>query len=257
MNNPVGDLPRYPIDSVDNALQLLLLFTEQASIGVSAASERLGVAPSTAHRLLKMLVYRGFVEQNDARSFYTVGPSMLLLARTVLQGGGLRGVARPFIEELVRETNETVHLATVHQTDVLYVDCVEGSRPIRSGSRIGDSLPAHATAAGKAVLATLPADRVAKLYRGYRFTRLTGDTIRSLTALNKDLAAVRERGFATNLGESESYLHAVAAAVLTDTAPTEAAITLAAPAHRLSNDEIGPVGELVAQTAARISEALI
>src|SRR5215471_1817551 len=91
--------PAYPIASVDRALRLMLLVAERSCVSLSEASEALGVAPSTAHRLLAMLVFHDLVRQED-RFAYVPGPAMAAMARAVVQEVDLRELARPVLEEL-------------------------------------------------------------------------------------------------------------------------------------------------------------
>jgi DNA-binding IclR family transcriptional regulator len=105
--------PNYPIESVDNALRLLLSLLERQSMTVSDASELLGVAPSTAHRLLAMLQYRGFVDQDKLTKRYRSGPVLLKLGLTAVRQMDLRQHARPVLERLSKEIAETVNLVVL------------------------------------------------------------------------------------------------------------------------------------------------
>ena len=213
MQNQVhGPTPAYPIESVDNALQILLWLAQSERLRVSEVAASLGVARSTAHRLLTMLQYRGFVAKDGTGRAYIPGPALSQAGLAALHRRESWSVARPVIERLSIELQESVHFGILEGAEVLFVDGVESTRPLRAGSRVGVRLPAHCTAAGKAMLATLPVEEVRRRLPA----RLAMRTSRSITRrddLERELEQVRRAGFATNFGESEDDLVALAAPV--------------------------------------------
>ena len=250
--------PRYPIESVDNALKLLLLLRDRPAISVSEVSEELSVAPSTAHRLLAMLVHHGFVRQDPATKAYAAGPVLAEISFAALRDSDIRPRARPFIEELVREVGETVHLVMLNGTRVLFTDCVEGTRALRAGSRVGTRLPAHCTAGGKVLLAELPDDQIRELYRDdEELEQLTPRSVATVTGLLTALDETRRHGYALNDGESEEELRAVAVAIRDPVGRVRAAITLSAPGYRLPPDQVPSVVAAMRRTADRIGEILL
>lgn len=246
---PGNAAPRYPIDSVDNALRLLLLLREQSALSVNGAAQTIGVAPSTAHRLLAMLHHHGFVEQDPATRLYKAGHMLVEIGLAALRKLEIRRAVRPELEELASELNETVHLTGLSRDRVVFLDVVESSKILRAASRLGESLPAHSTASGKAMLAALGDESVKQLYPSPRLERVTAQTHTTRTGLLKELAEVRARGYATNIGESEGGLVAVAAAICDDAGRPQGAFTVAAPETRLSRNELTGVGEVVRRVA--------
>jgi len=248
--------PRYPIESVDNALRILLMLRDRPAISVSEVSDALSVARSTAHRLLAMLVYHGFVRQDPATKAYATGPVLAEISLAALRDFDIRPVARPFLEELVRKSGETVHLVTLTGTQVLFVDCVEGIPALRAGSRVGVRLPAHCTAGGKALLAELPAEHIRELYVTEELEQMTPRSVGTVTELLAQLDETRRHGYALNDGESEQELRAVAVAVRDPGGLAQAGITLSAPGYRLPPDQLPGVAALVRHAADRVGEAL-
>jgi DNA-binding IclR family transcriptional regulator len=254
MQNPPG--PRYPIESVNNALKLLLMLRDRPAISVSEVSEDLAVARSTAHRLLAMLAYHGFVQQDPATKAYTAGPVLAEISFATMRDSDIRPVARPFIEELVGEVGETVHLVMLKGTQMLFADCVEGTRALRAGARVGQRIPAHCTAGGKVLLAELPAERIRELYRDEQLEQLTPHSVATVTGLLARLDETRRHGYALNDGESEEELRAVAVTIRDPVGRARAAITLSAPPYRLLPDQVPSVVAAMRRTADRIGEAL-
>ena len=134
--------PAYPIASVDRAVRLLLLVHRRSRVRLSEASEALGVAPSTAHRLLAMLVFHDLVRQED-RHAYVPGPALATIARATISETDLRLLARPIVQRLASATDETVHLAVLEGRMVRYLDGVESTRALRMAARTGRTVPAH------------------------------------------------------------------------------------------------------------------
>ena len=110
MQNRAEKVPNYPIGSVSNALRLLLMFREDPLIRVSEASSALGVAPSTAHRLLAMLEYHGFVQQDPATRGYRAGPAVIDIGLSAVRSIDVRSHLLPYMERLCDEVDETVQL---------------------------------------------------------------------------------------------------------------------------------------------------
>ena len=238
--------PAYPIASVDNALRLLTLFREQSRVRLSEASEHLGVAHSTAHRLLAMLAYHGFVRQERDSRAYVAGPALVEIGLATIRHMDIRLHARPVLEELARNLSETVHLAALEGSTVRYLDAVESSRALRVAARTGSALPANCTASGKAMLAALPESELAALFgEAGVLPGLTARSVTSLAGLTAELRQVRRRGYALNREESEEGVASVAVAVLGPDGSPVAALVVSAPLARLD-----------AEVAARIATQL-
>jgi DNA-binding IclR family transcriptional regulator len=230
------------------------MFREQDSIRVSEAGEAIGVARSTAHRLLAMLQYHGFVVQDESSRAYRAGPALVDVGLSVVRHMDIREQARPHLERLAQDVAETVHLAVLRGSDVVFVDSVETTRAVRVGSRTGASMPAHCTAAGKALLAALSASQLRDALPAGRIKGLTPSSVTTRADLEKQLGEIRDRGFATNMGESESDVAAVAQAVHDRQGAARGSVTISAPISRLDRegiqDLVGPLQTCVASIEA-------
>lgn len=152
----------YRIESVDRALDILTMLGTGRSVSVTQAQKELGVAPSTAHRILATLVGKGFAVQGKDRLYYP-GPALLSPGRNQTQKP-LPAMFRPFLETLYSSVEETVNLAVLTDNDLLFIDGIEGKQNLRVGLRTGIRMPAHLTSGGKAIrqmkAAGYPKDRV-------------------------------------------------------------------------------------------------
>lgn len=248
--------PKYPIESVDNALKLLLQFKERESFGVSEAGEHLGVAPSTAHRLLSMLQYRGFAIQDEESRIYRPGPALVEIGLKTVRDMSLLRQARPAIERLSERLDETVHLLIREGADVRFVDGTESSRTLRVTSRIGLLLPAHCTAGGKALLAELDMQALRELYPRPTLPGLTPRSMRRREDLERELALVRKRGFATNDGESEDDVTAIGVVVRDHRSRQRAAIAVALPSVRATPERLDEIAQAAIVGARELGDLL-
>lgn len=242
----MADGPSYRINSVDNALRLLALFRESPELRLSQAAALLGVANSTAHRLLAMLAHHGFVVQDPATKAYRAGPALYEIGLAVARTIDVRDVVRPTLEALADETGETCHLARLEGTMIRYLDAAESTRAVRVVARSGTALPAHHTSVGKVLLAQLSPDELRRRYPEQQLP--DAPTSRSITRrdeLERELVTVRSRGFAVNLGESEEGLSSVAVAVFDRTGRAVAGISCAAPSTRLPRARAHKLGSLL------------
>ncbi|MCW2946724.1 MAG: IclR family transcriptional regulator [Actinoallomurus sp.] len=241
--SPDNPVPQYPIGSVDNALKIVLLLGERKDLRLTEVSEYLGVASSTAHRLLAMLQYRGFIRQDPRTKAYVPGTALTGVAASILQRFDVRATVRPYLEKLNSLLSETVHLGLLDGNMVRFVDAVESPRAVRVASRLGRSMPAHCTSTGKAMLAQLDADDLERLYPDEDLAGLTPNSVRTRTELREELGMVQRRGFATSTEESEEGVSSVAVAFGPHGAPTRFAFNVSVPTSRMSPAQMRGVAE--------------
>ena len=223
---PTGPPPAYPIASVDSALRLLKLFRDTPRVRLSEASEHLGVAHSTAHRLMAMLAYHGFARQEPGSRAYVAGPALVEIGLAAVRELDIRLHARPVLESLAASLGETVHLVVLEGGNVRYLDAVESPRALRVAARTGSALAANCTASGKALLAELSDAEVTAIFAGRdALAALTGRSITSCARLLAELREVRARGYAVNVEESEEGVASVAVAVRGPRGAPSAALT--------------------------------
>lgn len=252
-NPDAAKLPRYPINSVDNALKLLLMFRESQVIRVSEASAALNVAGSTAHRLLAMLEYHNFIEQDADTKAYRSGRSLTEIGLAIVRSMDIRAQLRPALEQLRDDLGETVHLMVLQGADALFLDSVESSSALRTSSRIGRTYPAHTTSGGKALLAELPPERLAELYPGGTLVPGTQRSLHSMADLKRELRLVRKRGYGSNRGESEPDVAAVAVTIKSSLSRPAAAIAVSAPLSRLTEEQEAGIAKAITAVVEKLA----
>ncbi|WP_205877600.1 IclR family transcriptional regulator [Mycobacterium camsae] len=251
-----NEVPQYPIESVDNALKLLLLLGEQPQIRLSEATRYLGVASSTAHRLLAMLTYRGFVRQDPQSKAYLPGPALTSVAFAIFGRVDIPRTAMPVMRGLSERLGESIHVGMLDSAVVRFVAAIEGPRAVRVASRLGRTLPAHCTSTGKVLLAGLPESELRQLFPDDELERVTARSIDSRARLDSELSRIRRQGYATNREESEEGVASVAVQIPTRAPGLRLALNAAAPQQRLPASKYPSVAAALSEAASEIGDQL-
>lgn len=243
------------VRSVERALMVMEFLGERGWSGVTEVARELDVHKSTAFRLLATLEHREMVVQDPETAKYRLGPGIARLGRTVDEEVDLRRHARDVMRQLAAQTEETVNLAILDGTDVIYVDQIIGSSGVLSVDWLGWRSPIHCTASGKAILAFQPERRRRGLL-GDRLEAATPRTVVDLTVLERHLERVREDGYATIVGELEVGLNAVAAPIFDADGRPVAALTVSGPDARMPEPDLAELGVRVRRAAEDVSREL-
>ncbi|MDP7702652.1 IclR family transcriptional regulator [Mycobacterium sp. TY815] len=251
-----NEVPQYPIESVDNALKLLLLLGEQPQIRLTEATRYLGVASSTAHRLLAMLTYRGFVRQDPESKAYLPGPALTSVAFAIFGRLDIPRTAMPVMRRLSERLGESIHVGMLDGATVRFVAAVEGPKAVRVASRLGRTMPAHCTSTGKVLLAGLPEDELQQLFSHEPLERVTERSIDTRARLRGELSRIRRQGYATNREESEEGVASVAVQIPTRAPGLRLALNAAAPLQRLPTSKYSSVAAALTEAAEEIGDQL-
>ncbi len=222
------------------------------SLNLKQIAMQTGINTSTAYRLLAHLEREGYLARDHA-AYYSLGMKLLQLAAGGSNETSLRETAGPVLRELARSTEETVNLAVVDQGTVLYLDVVESSHIFRLVSTVGLRRPLYSTALGKALLAFAAPGEAERVIASLRFEVLTPRTITSASALKKQLKRIRQRGFSVDDEEAVLGARCIAAPVLNAAHEAVAAISLAGPTARITQNRIRELGAAVMAAAQLIS----
>lgn len=240
---------------MDNALRVVELLATAGSLRVVEVSEHLGVARSTAHRILTALLARGFVVQ-DAHKVYHTGP----VFERLRHGGGAgpqttNDIIHDYLMGLVGRVGETCHVGVLEGNGIRFVDSIEASRALRVGSRVGMLLPAHVTAIGTVLLAELPKEKLRALYpRG--LTGSAREARQTLTTLDRKIRSVRRTGYALNRGESDHGIAAIGMCLRDPFGRAFAGIAIAVPTPRYEEVQAQRLITELANTVTAVQRTL-
>jgi DNA-binding IclR family transcriptional regulator len=253
-----GDLRREDsgtVQSVDRAVAILEILARDGEAGVTDIARELGVHKSTAFRLMAALDRRELVAQDSARGKYRLGVGIVRLAGAAGARLDLVQESRPVCQALAREVGETVNIAVLSGSDALYLDQVAGPSALSPHNWAGQRIPLHATSDGKILLAYLAPERAAECLKA-PLQRFTDRTITARSQLDRALAEVRERGYATTIEELEVGLTAIAAPVRNADGDVVASISTSGPSFRIPTGRIPTIAVTVRRAAAEISRRL-
>jgi len=240
--------------SVASALDLLDCFVTEEELGVSEAARRLGVAKSTAHRLLTTLASRQLIEQNPLNGKYRLGLHLFELGHLALQRTELRRRSLTLLEELRELSGWTVHLSIAQGADTLFLERLPTLRGMQVMEEFRRRWPLHATSSGKAICAYDPESAAARIAAG--FPVFTKSTISNEKQFRDELERVRRQGYATSREELMMRLASVAAPVLDGHGLAMAAVSITGSVQDLSEHKDRQV-RLVTMAAKRLSHLMV
>lgn len=225
-----------PVTTVETAFEIIEYVAEHDDVGVSQMATDLGRAKSTVHRHLGTLVRRGYIVEEEGS--YALGLRFLDLGLTARNERPLYHEAHTKVDELADRTGERVWCMTAENGRSIHLYGASGSQSVRTDSREGDVGYLHQHAAGKAILARLPAEYVDDIVAQYGLPARTDDTITETDELFERLERIRERGYAFNRGESIPGLNAVGVPITDAHGIAIGALSISGPANRLQGAKL-------------------
>jgi IclR family transcriptional regulator, acetate operon repressor len=245
------------VKSLDKALTLLeKISNSREGLPLSDLSQRVGLPPSTAHRLLTTLERRRFVQFDSANRHWCVGVEAFTVGSAFLPRRDLIRAARASMRLLMEESGETANLAVESHGEAVFLAHVESEEMMRATTRPGSRVPLHCSAVGKAMLASMTDRQVARILHKHGLPRLTATTIVSPAELRSVLAETRGRGYAFDNEEHALGVRCVAAPIFDESGEAVAAISVVGPTTRITDDRIPNLGARVGEAARLITVEL-
>lgn len=246
------------VQSVDRVLDLLeILALSPGGLLLTELAAAAGLHVSTTHRLVNVLVDRGYAVKEAAGGKYRLTLRTFELGSRVSAMWDLLNAARPYLDQLAAESQEAVHLVERDGNCVVYLYKAEPYRQmVRMGSHAGLRNPMYCTGVGKSILALMPPEEVEKLWHAETITKFSPNTITELEAMRRELELTRERGYAIDNEEHEPGVRCMAVAICNWAGNPVAAISISAPAARLDDIMIGKMLPRLQDTANQIGRML-
>jgi DNA-binding IclR family transcriptional regulator len=247
----------YQLQGLDRVVAILdLLGASDNSLSLAEICQRMGLHKSTAHRALMALERTGMIERAPA-SRYRLGLKLYDMGSRAVEQIDLRSRVHPHLRKLALRVGETVHLGVLHKTRVVYINKIEPiNRRVCISSRTGTSNPVYSTSLGKAILAHLPAEEVARTISKIQFNAFTSKTLTSPGELLDALERVRRRGYAVDDEEMEIGTRCVGAAVLDAGGHPIAAVSISGSATRLAAHCVPAIAQHVVHCCREIASSL-
>ena len=227
------------VQSLERALTILNKLSEYPDgIQISRLAEQVGLTKGTIHRLLATLANMNYVVKDEETDRYKLGLQVLFLSRNLLNNSNIVNIAKPYLEKLSQEVNETVHLCIEDNGEVIYIDKIESNQTIRMYSRIGSRAPMYCTAVGKVLLSGKNPDDFNELVSKIDFIPKTPTTITSKEDFINEIEKVKAQGFALDNSENEAALRCIASPIYDHTGKIIASFSISGPSNRVTMDLI-------------------
>lgn len=247
-----------PVGVITKVLAILeLLDRAPDGLQLRDLAEKTGLNKSTVHRFASHLESEAYLFR-DQSGTYTLGPKLTRLGNGMSFQATLCNICRPTIESLWKSTGETINLAVLDRSDVLYIDVLETAHTFRLVSKVGMRRPFHCTALGKAIAANIDDERIKeKLFTNICFNDArTPKSITNLGRLKRELASIKRRGFALDEGEAVTGIRCLGAAIFGADGKTIAAISVSGPMVRVTKDRVPFFAAELCEAAQEISTHL-
>lgn len=238
------------------AVSILKLFSlAEPTLSLQAISSRLHLSPATAHRVIQTMEEEELLSRVAGTDVYRLGPLLPMLATRAMAHYPIRRIAAPYLRRLAYDYEHTMVLMRYEDGYVVYLDSVEGTRPLILMLRPGSRIPAHCVASGRATLAVLDTKEI-EAYMARGLEPCTSRSIVEPKALLRELAAIRKRGYAVDDGDWVEGMRASAAAILNPDGYPIASITALGFASELSMARAHEVGKALQAAALEVSAEL-
>jgi DNA-binding IclR family transcriptional regulator len=244
------------INSLLKAIDILQVFSpNEPRLSLAEIASRLDLPKSTTHNLLRTLLSRGLVEKVDS-DHYALGTTIISITQAVRVNVELRDRAAPVLRELADFCRESVLLAILDGNYILYIYAIESPRRLLARTAVGDRVPLHCTAIGKAILAHLPMEQVESIINAVGMPRSTDATITELPVLIKEMELIRQQGYSVDHQEHEASTFCIAAPIFNAAGGVIAACSVTGADPEIIQSRQGQISERVTQCANDISRLM-
>lgn len=246
------------VQSIDRVLDILeALSSVPQGMLLTELSAKVGLHVSTTHRLVHMLVDRGYAVKERETGKYRLTLRTFEIGSRVSSIWDLMSMAKPYLDDLASQSQEAVHLVERDGNGVVYLYKAEPFRQlVRMGSHYGLRNPMYCTGVGKSILALLPEEEVDRIWSSESITAFSPNTITDLEQMHRELAQIRQRGYAIDNEEHELGVRCMAVAIRNWEGAPVAAVSISAPASRMDDAMIERMLPRLQSAAGSVSAML-
>jgi IclR family acetate operon transcriptional repressor len=246
----------YNLESVARMAAVLRSLEASEGSSLDQVARLSCLSESTALRYLSSLATHDLVERDPATGTYRLGLSLFRLGTAAIRQRDIVAQAGPVLIGLRDRFEETVNLAARQGNQVILIQTLESPRSLRKGVSPGGTDSWHATAVGKALLASIPTEECEAILDSIALPRYTPNTLADRDALTRDLAAIRNRGYAIDDEESIEGLRCVGVAIRDHSGETGHAMSVSGPKSRMAFARLHEIGEELTQATRQLSTTL-
>lgn len=245
------------VQALVRALDIIEAISDRGGeLSISEISKATNLGKSTVHRLLKTLSDEGYIKQNKDNGKYLFTLKLFEIGCRIANTLDVKKIALPYIKELALVTKETVNLGVLDKNEILYVEKIETEELLRIELKVGGRVPVFCSGLGKVILAYLDDGERDKFLSSLTFQRYTDKTITDKVMYNEHLDKIKSQGYALDDEEYIPGLRCIAAPIFHHSGKIHAAVSIAGPTVRLTNERIETLYPLIVKTADNISRNL-
>ncbi len=245
------------VQSLTRGLSILeALARAEGGLTLTDVAQRVGLPPSTTHRLLATLEKMRYVFQAGDLGLWYVGLQAFAVGSSFLDSRDWVAQSHPYMRRLMEQSGETANLAILDGTEAVFIDQVQCRETMRTIVRLGSRVPLHASGVGKAIFASLPDEQIEAILKVKGLPRITDNTITSAETMWASLRVIRQRGWSFDDEEHLIGTRCVASPIYDEHAESLGAISLAGPVSRLPDARIKKLGPIVAHIAEDITRTV-
>lgn len=251
---PFSSANQDTVNSVVRALSILeVMARARREVSISELHRELGLSLSTLHRLLATMQKKGFVHQNPNTMKYGLGLKAFEVGSAFASQMGAREYVISLMGELAKLTGETINLAVLDSTEVVFLDKIESKEPLRIGIDIGTRVPSYCSALGKVLLAYLPPEELEAKLALMNFKKYTQNTITDQERFRREIGTIRQQGFSLDNEEYVPGIRCLGAPIRDRFNRVIAALSVAGPTLRLTDERLPEITRMLKETADKIS----
>ena len=244
------------IQSLARGLNVLQAFSaERPEMTLTQVARVTGMNLAAAQRFTDTLLQLGFLQRDQNKRFY-LGPRVLSLGFSYINGSALRRQAEKLISRFASRINRTVNLSVLDQDELIFVYRWEQQRFLMYDLHAGSKMPAHCTASGKLLLAALPDGELSGRIKSMRLSRFTRHTITDPERLWQELRRIRRQGYSICHQELSLDLCSVSAPVLDQEGRAQAAVNVSLRAEEARGDFLDKIIKQLLDLGRDISQAM-
>jgi DNA-binding IclR family transcriptional regulator len=242
--------------SLHKVLDIIDFIALSGKAGISEISDHTGFPPPTAHRIVSTLAGRHYLQQDPATKGYSLSLKFLELGSLVQHRFDLVRIARPHLELIVAETKESASLVVRDGDEAVYLDHVQDQHMLQLFTRVGARVPLYSTGGGKVLLGGMADAEIASYLKRCPRIRHTARTLTEAGTLKRDLADIRQRGYAVDNEEMEAGIRCVAVPVYRHDGSVAASLSVSGATIRIPGERIEALAEIARYRALSVSRAL-
>ncbi|RSL33611.1 IclR family transcriptional regulator [Salibacterium salarium] len=229
---------------------------EQGMSITNIASET-NLSKSTIHRLVKALLEAGYIIRHDSSKTYKLGYRILHITSGLIDNLEIKEVARPYLQQLNEESNETIHLVQLEDLYGVYIDKIDTPETIGLLSRMGKRIMLHSTAAGKVLLAHMSQEAREKVYEEVGLPQRTKSTFSSKMDLEEELTYIKNNGYALDRMENKDGIYCIAGPIFNQDGSVLNSFSISGPSFRFTKEDAENLSLKVIETSKLLSKDLV